>query len=192
MRRRPEKPSPRGLALVLALSAALGGCADRRTRPPDLLSLRLPGAAHRVQYPGLSFVLPAGWFTAPAQTPLLATAGTGLARVAFWRYPRLVPVPRTRAELRAALPSLLAAVRARDPTYVSLGARPTTVGGHPALQVVGEETVSGSRRKVRSEHVFAYGAEVVVDAYAPPAQFRAVNRDAFVPLLRSLTLAPVP
>jgi hypothetical protein len=38
-------------------------------------------------------------------------------------------------------------------------------------------------------HVFAHGAEVVLDAYAPPSAFPAVNQSAFGPLVASLRLA---
>jgi hypothetical protein len=39
---------------------------------------------------------------------------------------------------------------------------------------------------VRSTHIFSHGAEVVVDAYAPPRFFPKVDKTAFKPLLRSL------
>jgi hypothetical protein len=38
--------------------------------------------------------------------------------------------------------------------------------------------------------VYAHGAELVLDAYAPPAEFARVDRTVFRPLLRSLTVKP--
>jgi hypothetical protein len=46
---------------------------------------------------------------------------------------------------------------------------------------------------VRSTHLYAYGAELVVDAYAPPGEFARVDRRVFGPMLRSLRVQrPVP
>ena len=42
---------------------------------------------------------------------------------------------------------------------------------------------------MRSTHVYAFGAEVVIDAFAPPEVFGQVDREAFVPVVRSLRLA---
>ncbi|MCA1690147.1 MAG: hypothetical protein LC720_06850 [Actinobacteria bacterium] len=62
-----------------------------------------------------------------------------------------------------------------------------------AVQLRGLETIDGQRREVRSTHLYADGAEVVIDAYAPPDQFRTVDRGVFHPLLRGLRLAaPTP
>ena len=64
----------------------------------------------------------------------------------------------------------------------------TRLGSHPAIQVRGTETISGQPRTVRSTHVYAFGAEVVVDAYAPANVFGRIDRAAFAPLVRSLKL----
>jgi hypothetical protein len=80
-------------------------------------------------------------------------------------------------------------VRARDPAFELEGSRTLRVDGHPALQVVGLEHIAGAVRRVRSDHVFAFGGEVVLDAYAPVAAFAAANRAGFVPILHSLRLA---
>jgi hypothetical protein len=54
--------------------------------------------------------------------------------------------------------------------------------------LVGQEVIGGQVRLVRSTHVFAHQAEVVVDAYAPPSTFPAVNQSVFGPLVASLRL----
>jgi hypothetical protein len=62
------------------------------------------------------------------------------------------------------------------------------VGGVPGVQLVGSERIGLARRRVRSTHLYAQRAELVVDAYAPAGEFEAVDRLAFRPLLRSLRL----
>ncbi len=41
---------------------------------------------------------------------------------------------------------------------------------------------------VRSTHVYAEGAEIVVDAFAPEKDFRRVDEQVFRPLLKSLKI----
>jgi hypothetical protein len=176
--------------VLLAGAVVLAGCGDRRTTPPSLAGPATAGPSRLVAYQsaGLALRVPGGWFVNAGTPPLVATASAGLAEVAVWRYPRVQPLPGTVAELRRVLPSLLAAVRARDPAFRLEGSRTLRIDGHPALQVVGVEHVAGALRRVRSDHVFAFAGEVVVDAYAPVAGFAAANRSGFVPMLHSLRL----
>ena len=58
-----------------------------------------------------------------------------------------------------------------------------------AIELTGTQTVAGFTYDVRSAHLFREGAEVVVDAYAPPADFPRVDRTVFEPALRSLKLS---
>lgn len=56
-----------------------------------------------------------------------------------------------------------------------------------------DERIGLARRHVGSAHVYAQGAELVVDAFAPPGEFATVDRTMFQPLLRSLRLTrPAP
>jgi hypothetical protein len=113
---------------------------------------------------------------------------SGPAQIAVWRYPRTEPLPATKAQLTQARDLLLEAARARDQTFKESKASITKVGGHPAIQVRGTETVGGQPRSVRSTHVYAYGGEVVLDAFAPANVFGQADRDAFRPVVRSLRL----
>ena len=65
-------------------------------------------------------------------------------------------------------------------------------GAHPPRapgdRLVGDETIEGRRRRVRSTHVFAGGAELVLDAYAAPEHFAETDAAAFRPVVRSLEL----
>ncbi|TMK38089.1 MAG: hypothetical protein E6G56_15775 [Actinobacteria bacterium] len=81
------------------------------------------------------------------------------------------------------------AVRERDPTFALSARKLTRVDGHPGVELVGQETIAGVRRKVRSLHVYFAEAETVFDAYAPPDAFRDINRTTFIPLLKSIRLS---
>jgi hypothetical protein len=176
--------------LVLTATVALTGCGNQRAAVPDTATPGPPLGTNAATYPqaGLRFGAPAGWHVEPGQAPLVTTITTGRAAVAVWRYPRTEPLPVTTRALEQAKSALLAAAAARDATFAPQGARVTRVDGRRAVEVRGTETVEGARRAVRSTHVFAFGAEVVVDASAPPRDFARVDRQVFGPLVRSLHL----
>jgi hypothetical protein len=118
----------------------------------------------------------------------VATISSGDGTFAIWRYRRTQPLPRTHAALRQALAALLATVRARDPTFQPLRKKTTRVDHQPAIVLLGLATIDGNRRETRSTHVFAYGAELVLDAYAPAPSFVRSDRLAFLPMIRSMQL----
>jgi hypothetical protein len=179
----------RRLLLVLGCSA-LAGCGNARTPPPNLSIALAPSGFARQTFPsaGVRLRAPIDWQVQPGSPPLVVAVRSGLASIAVWRYPRTQSLPATGAQLRPALKRLVAMVRARDATFALASAGVVTVGGRRALQLRGLETIDGQRREVRSTHLYAYGAEVVVDAYAPPSQFRQVDKRVFHPLLRGLRL----
>src|SRR5207249_1358151 len=82
--------------------------------------------------------------------------------------------------------ALLVAATARDRSLRVVTSRMVTVGGAKGVELVANERLSSHPREVRSTHLYAHGAELVVDAYAPPSQFARVDRTVFRPLLRSL------
>ena len=82
-------------------------------------------------------------------------------------------------------------MRRRDPSIAALRVSQTEVDGARALRLDAQERVAGQLRQVTSTHVYVNGAELVLDEYAPPAQFAAVARDVFDPVRRSLTLLPL-
>jgi hypothetical protein len=178
--------------VVLAIGvAALSGCGDARTPALDVTTPATPSGhtVARFGSEGLQLrAVPASWRVQPGQPPLVATISSGDATLAIWRYPRTQPLPRTHAALHQALAALLATVRARDPTFQRLRSKTTRVDHQPAIVVLGLETIDGNRRETRSTHVFAYGAEVVLDAYAPAPSFVRLDRLAFLPMIRSTRL----
>jgi hypothetical protein len=182
--------------LALAAPALLGllvaGCGNERQEAAEVPRAAKPVGARTVSFPrvGVRFRRPANWAFDGGRAPLLASVASGRAAIAFWRYPRVERLPRTTSELRRSGRALIAAARARDKSLKITSARPVRVGGVPAVQLVGTERIGLVRRRVRSTHLYAHRAELVVDAYAPVGEFAEVDRAAFLPLLRSLRLTP--
>ena len=179
----------RPLAILIA-AAAVGGCANEQTPAPDVTTPGPPLGSSRQSDPGsdLSFLVPSGWRFDRGTPPLVATIATGRASIAIWRYPRTEPLPSTREELDRALDGLVAAAKARDATFTELKRARLRVDGKPAVQLRGTQTVAGQPRTVRSTHVYADGAEVVVDAIAPAQDFKRVDELVTLPLIRELRL----
>jgi len=181
----------RRVSIVAGAAAVLvSGCGNQQSQPPDVSIPVAPvgttPAAFDAQ--GVRFATPGDWHVRQGDAPLVATVQSGTASIAVWRYPRTEALPRTSAQLAQARDLLLQAARARDQTFKEAGTAITRLDGHPAIQVRGTETISGQARTVRSTHVYAFGAEVVVDAFAPPDVFGRVDSAVFRPLLRSLRL----
>lgn len=137
---------------------------------------------------GVNFTAPTGWTVRRGTGNLVATVAAGDATVAVWRYPRGQELPTTKDELKAARDGLVAALDRHDDQFEAIKTAPTQIGGQPAVQVRARETIAGTVRTVRSSHIYAGGAEYVVDAYAPDRSFRAVDAQVFRPLLRTLTV----
>ena len=179
------------MSLLVCSAVALGGCANSRTRPPDVSRPATPHGTQTVTFgaAGVSFRAPKNWATLAGQAPLVATVASGRALVAVWRYPRSEPLPASSAALGNARLALEAAARHRDPRLAVIRSRVLTVDGAPAIELDALEHLAGASRRVRSLHVFAFGAEIVLDAYAPPDSFHAVDHAVFSPLQHSLRLS---
>jgi hypothetical protein len=170
-----------------ALLVGATGCGDSRV-PAPRVAPPAPPAGKRTVDPGygVTFVRPANWAAGTSAPPQLATVASGQAFVVVWRYARQETLPATPAALDRARRALIAASRARDPSLRVTSSRTVTVGGAPGVELLADERIGTARREVRSTHLYAYGAELVLDAYAPPAEFPRVDRTVFVPLLTSL------
>lgn len=179
---------------IVLLAALLAGCGSRQVRPPDLTTPAAPAGSIPLSFDrqGVRLAGPGGWRVQTGAAPLVATIQSGTATVAVWRYPRTEPLPAKRTALRQAQALLLAAARARDPSFTKRRATIAKVDGHPAITILGSETVAGQARTVRSTHVYALGSEVVIDAIAPAGVFGRVDRGVVGPLVRSLHVrAPI-
>ena len=186
-----RRPVSVTVVTVLAVPLVLAGCGNERTPAPDTATPLTPQGSALVRYPqaGVRFATPGRWDRAAGQAPLVATVTSGRATVAVWRFPRAEPLPSSAQDLRRARRTLLAAARARDPSFRSQRITTRRVGGLRAIEVRGTGTVEGQARAVRSLHVYGFDGEVVVDALAPPDQFGRVDREVFEPLLRSVRLS---
>jgi hypothetical protein len=179
-------------AVVLAAAGLVAGCGNSRTPAPLVPPAASPVGKRTVvlEAAGVAFRRPANWPLGQGTAPLIGTVTSGRAAVVLWRYPRVEPLPQTGADLQRARRALTAAARARDRTLRVLSSRVVTVGGARGVQLVADERLGSSRRQVRSTHLYAQGAELAIDAYAPPGEFARVDRTVFAPLLRSLRIGP--
>ncbi len=164
---------------AVALSACGSDHSDGTATPAATASGTFPAQ-------GVTFTPPADWSVNGGDGHLVATAQAGQATVAVWRYPRTETLPKTKLELQAARDALVKASKKRDVTFEQIKTAATTIAGQPAVQIRAREHIAGQPRTVRSTHIYAHGAEYVVDAYADADSFRAVDAKVFRPLLRSL------
>lgn len=176
--------------MVVGMAGLLAGCGDTRTPVPRLSQPAPPTGFRVLQFPsaGLTLSAPTNWTVIRRRAPLLAVISSGDAVVALWRYPRAQPPPVGAPALGLARARLAAAVRARQPGLRLMRARQLEIDQLPAVELDALERVGGHPRRVRSTHIYRRGSEIVIDQYAPPAQFRLVDRQVFSPLRRSLVI----
>jgi hypothetical protein len=179
---------------ALALAAGAAGCGNERQDAPRVPTASSPSGkrTERLVRYGVIFARPRNWTLFEGRPPQLASVSSGRANVTLWRYRRVERLPSSAADLVRARKALVAAARGRDRTLRVLSARGLRIGGLPAVEIEANEKVGLARRKVRSTHVYAHRAELVVDAYAPAGEFARVDRTAFLPLLRSLRVREPP
>jgi hypothetical protein len=183
----------RNAVVPAALAVLLAGCGNDRTPVPDLSLVPAPKAFREAFFDeqGVRFRAPTNWRVVPGESPQVATVAVGTAQVAIWRYPRTEPLPETRAQLGAARDALVAQIRSRDPTFKLRSTRLVMKRGLRGVEVVGvgtNLTNQNARRSMRSLHAYGLGAEVVMDASAPPKEFHRIDDQTFGPMARSLKL----
>ncbi|HEU4977078.1 MAG TPA: hypothetical protein VFT50_18460 [Baekduia sp.] len=170
------------IALTAAALAALAsGCGSTDELPAAPAPHPTPFDAK-----GISFVAPAGWTVNRGTGHLIATVATGEGTVAIWRFPRKQELPDTKDELRAARDGLVDALTSKDDAFEAIATAPTEIAGQPAVQIRAHETIAGVVRTVRTSHIYAGGAEYVVDAYTDDSRFRDIDARFFRPILRSM------
>jgi hypothetical protein len=183
-----------GGGLLVAVLVLLAGCGNSRTPVPDALSPLTPHAFRTLRFPGARVRLraPTDWFVDRGRGSLIATVASGPAVVALWRFPRTSPLPADASALASARRSLLVQARRRDPRFALIRSSLASVDGVPAVELDAFEHLGGQLRRVRSTHLFDADAELVLDEYAPPGVFHAVDHAVFSPLKRSLRVLPAP
>jgi hypothetical protein len=178
---------PALLAVCAALACVLGACgAERAPKPRTTVE---PGApAHRILYPraGVSVSVPAEATVERRRYPGVFRVSVGEAFISAFAYRRREQIPRTGAELRAARRRLVAQVHRRSNRFRLIRSRVTRVAEAPAIELLGDQTISRSRLRTRSLHVFKGRGEYVIDMLSPVRRFRADNRSFFAPAVRSL------
>jgi hypothetical protein len=176
--------APLALACPLLVLAA---CGNARTPAASVIWPAAPTGFRALSYPqsGLAFDAPRNWAASAQQAPLVATVSSGAAIVAVWRYTGHRRGSSSPAELQQAL---IRRARLRDPTLRVIASHRRTIDRAPAIVLDAVESIAGSPRRVRSIHIFTRGAEIVVDEYAPPFVFDAVNSKVFARLARSVRL----
>jgi hypothetical protein len=173
------------LAAATALLAA--GCGDSRTTIKSLSTPVAPGGFHTVTYAGVTLSAPNDWSLLNDRAPLVVTISSGTAVIALWSYPSSTPPPAGATALAGASTALQAAAKHTDPGLRVIRSAVTSVDGDGAVELDAIEQIDGQTRRVRSMHVYTPGSEIVLEEYAPPALFHAVDHDVFSPVKRSLT-----
>ena len=181
------------LTLLAGAAVLLAGCGNDRTAAPDLGLIPAPKGFRDVTFEaqGVQLRAPTNWRVVDGEEPQLATVAIGDAQVGIWRYERTEPLPETRDQLDAARQALVAQIESRDPTFELTSTRLVLKPGFRAVEVVGTGTNltnDSIQRSMRSLHAYGHGAEVVMDAFAPPREFARVDEQAFAPMARSLRL----
>ena len=177
---------------VLLATAALSGCGNSRTPVPNA-SAPAPAKGFRMVTLSAAHIAveaPQSWALATGRAPLVAVISSGNAVIALWRYARSAAVPAGTAPIDQLEHSLIARARARDPGIEVLSAQVLRMSGFPAVQLEAVEHIAGQLRMVRSTHLFLANTELVLDEYAPPRFFGAVDHTVFVPVAHSLVVTP--
>jgi hypothetical protein len=180
---------PRVVAAVLS-----AGCGRDRLEPPD--PARPASALNEVelQYPqaGLRFQAPDDLTFDRGREPLVTSTAVGE------RVDRDLALPAHRAaaarRVGARRRRAHAGRRDQDPRPVLPARRVerVRVDGARGLEVLGTQQVQGRERRVRSTHVYAKGAEFVIDTYSAPQDFENADDAIFRPLVESLKIDPPP
>jgi hypothetical protein len=178
------------IAIAVAAAVLVAGCGNDKTDPPNIGRIPAPTGFRDQVFikDGVFFRAPRNWRVIEGQSPQVATIAAGDAQIAVWRYRRTEPLPETRAQLKAAMKALIAQVSSRDATFTLQSSRIVEKKGLRGVELIGEATNQGQRRRVRSLHAYGRKAEVVVDAFAPLPVFGRVDDETFGPVARSLKL----
>jgi len=180
---------PRIAACALLTAAALAaGCGNERADSGSVFNAQAGKGTQALSYPdaGLEVNLPKEFDVKPASAPQLFRASLDASFVSSFVYRRKEQIPKTRDELAAARRRLVAAATRRDKTFRLTRSRVTEVGGAPAIELLGDQTIFKGRLRLRSLHVYKGNGEYVIELVAPVAAFRGLERSTFPEIQRSL------
>jgi hypothetical protein len=182
------------LAPALVAALALSACGSGQTRPLSVYKTYPPARfkPFGLSRYGIGFVVPSNWadLSDLLRPPVVAIIASGPAVISVSRYPRTAPPPTGTTDLQQARRALLRAIKAQQPGFRLIGAQTTSVGGQPAIVLDAIESIDGQRRRVHSTHLYLPSSEVVLEEYAPLAEFATVEREVFSEVSSSLRLLP--
>ena len=179
------------LALGLAAAAPLAtGCGNERPRSANIFDAPGTEGTQRLRYPdaGLAMLLPRAFVVNRAKSPQVFRASLEDAFVSSFAYRRQEQLPTTDDQLRTARDRLVDAAEKRDRSFRLSSSKLTRAAGAPAIELLGEQTISMGRLRLRSLHVYKGSAEYVVELGAPVADFRRIDRSTSPGIRRSLKL----
>ncbi len=181
-------------AVMLVVVGALAGCGNSRTPLPDLNQPVAPRGFRtlRLRQAGVAITVPRDWGLERSKPPLVAVIASGSAVVAVWSFTGSAVAPSGRAELRLARRELVQLSQQRDRSLELISSQVSRVQGSPAVELDALERIGVRRRRVRSIHLFLPAGQVVLEQYAPPSLFHAVDRLVFSPVKRSVRLLGAP
>ncbi len=143
-----------------------------------------------LDYPavGLSLELPRNFTVGGSAPPGVFRATFGAAVVSAFAYRRREELPGNEKELDEALERLERAAKARSSSFDLSGSTTLEVDGARAIALLGEQTISQSRLRTRSLHVFEGKAEYVIELLAPPREFERLDERVFELIRSSLEI----
>ena len=172
--------SCRPLAFLLLLALAPAGCGNERT-PPPAVGAEPSEETKTLDYPGvgLSVDLPRDFIVERSKRPGVFRATFGSAAVSAFAYRRREELPGNEKELKKALERLEKATKERSSTFELTESRTLDVDGSRAIELLGGQTISQSRLRTRSLHVFEGKGEYVIEMLAPVRQFDRLDKQLF-------------
>ena len=160
------------LVLLVLLALAPAGCGNERQPAPEL-SAEPAQETQTLDYPrvGLRLELPRSFTVRDARRPGVFRATFGAGSVSAFAYRRREELPGNQRALEMALERLKRATMKRSPGFELKASRTLEVDGSRAVELLGRQTISQTRLRTRSLHVFKGKAEYVIELLAPPGEF---------------------
>jgi hypothetical protein len=179
--------------IALVLAAAVAGCgAEKAATPSTILAADAPLQELTYKRAGMTVSVPRAMSVVDRKSPAVFRATLGEWYVSGLAYKRKEQLPRNDRELRAARRRLVREVRRRDRGFRVVSTRTTRVDGARAVELVGDQEISGRRLRIRSLHVYKGGAEYLLEMAAPVAEFVTLDANVFDRVARSLKVTGRP
>lgn len=177
--------------LVLALAAAaaaLAACGNEAGGRLDSLSLDPAAGTRDVAFEdvGLELAVPSNFAVTSSEPPGVFRASFGDGFLSAFAYRRSEQLPAGRRELQRARERLGRAAKDREGRFRLIRSRTLRVAGEPAVELLGDQSISRVRLRTRSLHVYAGDAEYVIELAAPRPDFARLDRRVFGTIRRTL------